>query len=86
MARENTVKAKVIAFVAANPGRTRKDYISDFMEHFGMTINSASLYHYQLVTKPAREAKEQAERAKIKVEVKPAMKRDAFGRFIKQVA
>lgn len=80
MARENTVKSKVIAYVAANPGRTRKDYISDFMEMFGMTINSASLYHYQLVTKPAREARE-----KIAVKTGP-VRCPKTGRYMKKAA
>lgn len=52
----STIKAKVISYVQRNPGLSRQEYISDFMEFFDMTKNSASLYHYTLVTKPAREA------------------------------
>lgn len=48
--RVNTFKSKVLEFIAANPGLKRKEYIAAFVE-IGMSVNAASLYHYQLVTK-----------------------------------
>lgn len=73
--RNNTTKAKVLEFIAANPGLKRKAYIAAFLE-LGMTDNSASLYHYLYVTKVAKEAK--------KIEVKKGPVRDPkTGRYVK---
>lgn len=54
--RVNTFKSKTTEFIENNPGLRRKEYISAFME-MGMTGNSASLYHYQLVTKNRKKLK-----------------------------
>ena len=75
--RNNTTKAKVLEFVAANPGLKRKAYIAAFLE-LGMTDNSASLYHYLYVTKVAKETK--------KIVVKGPVRDPKTGRYMKKVA
>ena len=47
---------KATDFVAENPGLTRKEYIKAFVA-LGLTANSASLYHYKLVTSLKKPAK-----------------------------
>lgn len=55
MARENTFKTKALAFITANPGLKRKDYVEAFVG-FGMKQSAASLYHYLHVTKAGKVA------------------------------
>lgn len=75
-ARENTVKSKVLEFVAQNPGLSRKEYLKAFVE-LGLSVKTASMYHFKFVTKPGK---------LIKVEVKKGPVRDPkTGRFLKKV-
>ena len=76
--RNNTIKSKVIEFIAANAdaGLTRKQYIAAFLE-FGMTDASASLYHYLYVTKANKMAK---------VAVKGPLRDPKTGRYVKRAA
>ena len=77
--RKGKFNVMVKEYVAANPGLKRREYVKKFME-FGMTVNSASLYHFNFVTKVNREA------AKQPLPVVAKVARDAKGRFIKRVA
>lgn len=80
--RENTTKAKVVEFVTANPGLKRKQYIEHFVNEFGMTNNSASLYHYLYVTKVNKQSRVKVSAAQPKGPVRDPK----TGRYVKRAA
>lgn len=74
----DTFKNKVLDFVNVNGRDQKRGFYIDAFVDMGMSANSASIYHFNYVTKAKKLAKIQV--------VKGAQRDPKTGRFMKRVA